>query len=200
MQGPLFKIIKNCKVVGAVHCTECGTLCGCTGPRITMMLSLLSLMLLDERRTEREPLPRAGYSLYYSADITQNVESSFRAVYFFPLTVLLDWNNGRTLQGKHNLCPQFLQPSGKYKCCHPESLLLSMEHLLHHGHDLPGCQGQHCRPDGQSKFLLKFQIRTEWFLNWIVELLWLHVWDILTLTRSAIITSHYNTSSLDSNL
>lgn len=70
-------------------------------------------------------------------------------LFFFFLTFLLGWNNGKPLCGKHNFCTQFLQISGKYKQ-HPESLLLSMEHLIHHGHGLPGCQGQHCRPDGQG--------------------------------------------------
>lgn len=122
----------------------------------------------------------------------------FESCVFF-LTSILDWNNGRPLCGKHNFCHQFLQASGKYKH-HSESLLLSMGHLIYHGHGLPGCQRQHCRPDGKGKFLLKFQIRTEWFLNQIVELLRVWAWDMLTISRSAITTCYYNISSLDSNL
>lgn len=70
--------------------------------------------------------------------------------FFFFLTFLPDWNNGRPLCGQHNLRPQFFQASGKHQR-HPQSLLLSMEHLIRHGHGLPGGQGQHRRPDGQGK-------------------------------------------------
>lgn len=83
------KSLRNCRVVTAAHCTESGTFCGCTGPRVTMLLTLFS-----EGRIEREPLPCAGYSLYYAADIPQNVDSSVRAV-AFPhfLSRLRQWKN-----------------------------------------------------------------------------------------------------------
>ena len=133
------------------------------------------------------------------------------------LVFLPDWDNGRTLCGKYNLCPQFLQASCKYKRQHPEYLLLSLEHLLHLGHGLPGRPGQYCRPDSPSKFLFKFPIGTEGFLNWIAELIWLYACGIWTITKSAacgilvpppgiesvssaIITNHYSMCYLDSNL
>ena len=83
------KLLRDCKVVTAAHCTESATFCGCAGPRV-----MLPLALFSEGRTEREPLPCAGYSLCYATDITQNVESSFRALAFpcFP-SRLRQWKN-----------------------------------------------------------------------------------------------------------
>ena len=83
------KSLRNCRVVTAAHCTESGTFCGCTGPRVTMLLTLFS-----EGRIEREPLPCAGCSLSYAADIPQKAESSFRAVALprFP-SRLRQWKN-----------------------------------------------------------------------------------------------------------
>lgn len=155
MQNPMFKIIKNFKVVAAEHCTKHGAHYGCAS-HMPIMLSLTTLGCSMSKNREENPALCRVWPVLLS-DITQNVASFSRAVLFF-LTFLLDWNNGRPLYGKHNLCPQFFQACGKYKH-HAESLLLSMGHLIHHGHGLPGCQRQHCRPDGQSKFLLKLKLR-----------------------------------------
>ena len=34
------KLLRNCRVVAAAHCTGSGTFSGCTGPRVTMLLPL----------------------------------------------------------------------------------------------------------------------------------------------------------------
>ena len=83
------KLLRDCKVVTAVHCTESATFCGCAGPRVTPLLALFS-----EGRTERQALTCAGYSLYSATDIPQNAESSWTAVAFlrFP-SRLRQWKN-----------------------------------------------------------------------------------------------------------
>lgn len=90
MQNPLFKMTKFhyfmsklLKLVRAEHLTKHGALCGCTG-HMSMTPSGLYFMWFHKGRAEREPLSRAGYTLCYSADITQNIESHFRAIFFFP--------------------------------------------------------------------------------------------------------------------
>ena len=171
------KLLRDCKVVTAVHCTESATFCGCAGPRVTPLLALFS-----EGRTERNSCPVQGTACATPLTSLRMLSHLLELLLF--LVFLPDWDNGRTLCGKHDLCPQFLQISGKYKCRHPESLLLSLEHLLHHGHGLPGRPGQYCRPDSPSEFLLKFPTGTEGFLNWIAELLWLYACKIWTITVS----------------
>ena len=36
------KLLRNCRVVTAVHCAESGTFSGCTGRRVTMLRALFS--------------------------------------------------------------------------------------------------------------------------------------------------------------
>lgn len=167
MQSPLFKIRKNFRRMTAEHYAKCGL------HRSRGHDAVPGLRHADPWRRHRGS---PAWQQDVCSPMSPKRLSHFSELFF--LCFFLDWNNGRTLCGQHNLCPQFLQASGKHKH-HAESLLFSVEHLIHYGHGLPGGQGQHCSPDGRGKLLGMLQIQTEWFpkcriaLIFVLETPWL---------------------------